>query len=252
MYIRKYFTGTSTNATKTTTFGANTTSVTVYSDKSNVIGRAVEYILKKAGLTNAYYDSNKFLIYPDRNHGFCFGFYMSAAERMTKIVPSMNFTTNFSTNSSSGANYQPFSGLNYRFYVSLLGDVKTGFNILIGNYTTPDATNSGLVLARIKDISNGNDMWGCQNLSSMYIRDLEGNSITTSTHSFARHFSGSDDDCGYINITNTTGRFYAPDIFTKVNSGSGGPLMFKTLKNEDGEEELFYTPQVGFFIKVYS
>ncbi len=148
MYYRKYFAGTieSNSVYKNIQNIATNRSTNYYYNQTDVLCAAIKSTLEEAGIACAYnpeasilnIDGVSIQIYVFNQNGYI-GYY---ANGITLYENSLN-----------GAN--PFSGLNYKFYVMLKGDVDSVLNIYVGKFSDPACELYGISVGKGTDLKDG-------------------------------------------------------------------------------------------------
>lgn len=159
MYFRKYFAGNTIGALdeKQTgvTFGAASTTYTVYKNQTKVLGNAIAETLRTAGM-NAVYDEENFILYPDENEGFGIGIIKAALATHTFVFWGSDADSNSTATTTSGTSYQPFDTMGdaYKFYVTVIGDPQSLLKVHIGTYSSVTSISYGFAIGVGKDIRN--------------------------------------------------------------------------------------------------
>ena len=146
MYYRKYFAGSVENAnlTRNTVDISNNSSRTEYYVQSDVVCRAIKETLEDAGITCTYTSENSVLVidgltvqvlryssylYYNAN-GICIGYLGSAI----------------------------FSGNNYKFYITLKGDIDSVLYICVGYYSAPSSELGAFAIGKGKDFKDNSQI----------------------------------------------------------------------------------------------
>lgn len=159
MYFRKYFEGNTVGVLDErqtgVTFGAASTTYTVYKNQSRILGNAIAETLKAAGMA-AVYDEENFILYPDKDEKFGIGIIKTAVATHTFVFFGSDAVSNSSTATSSGTSYQPFdtNGDTYKFYITVVGDPQSLLRVHIGTYSSVTSTSYGFAIGVGKDIRN--------------------------------------------------------------------------------------------------
>lgn len=150
MYYRKYFAGTLENATGTKSIKkiSNNTNITVYSSQSHVLCSAIQSTLHDAGITCTYSQED----------------YRLTIDGVTIQIYQLK----------NGSNYCPYlsihgleinflnttwiSNVDYRFYITLKGNIDGLLKIIIGSYTAPGSEYYGVVLGKGMDLKDGTEI----------------------------------------------------------------------------------------------
>lgn len=176
MYYRRYFAGTIASNTqyrsaKVISTGGNTQN---YYNQTDVLLSAIKQTLEDVGIQCEYGDSDGILVID--------------GVTVQLIAYSSNSYLNINANGiqcgllNSGS-YLPFSGLNYKFYVTLKGNVDGILQIFIGTYNTPQYETYGFIIGKGTDLRDSTEIrvvcaGVISTLSSFYIlkndRILEG------------------------------------------------------------------------------
>jgi hypothetical protein len=257
MYYRKYFEGTvpSTETTKSVKFGGGTSTYTAYVNRSIVLGKAVEETLKAVGL-NAYYDTEDFILYLNKLDKTGVGLISNNVGNPYYYVYDDAVSAAFSSISNSNSGYLPFSGINYKFYVSLIGEPTTLFSVAIGGYSYPATTAFG-------GITFG---YGLNKKTEKEIFLYGGSFFSGTTPNFRlKNTDGTRDEYnsivvnitfqtlqlnGYINgvvlkeIFDTTGMYTINDCYMGCKTLSAGTTSFYSINGVE-----YYCPNAYFIIK---
>ncbi len=189
MYFRKYFAGNTIGALdeKQTgvTFGAASTTYTVYKNQTKILGSAIAETLRAAGM-KAVYDQENFILYPDEEEGFGIGIIKTALATHTFVIYGSDAASNATSVTTSGTSYQPFdtSGNAYKFYVTVIGDPQSLLRVHIGVYSGVTSAAYGFAIGVGKDIRNNRK-----------VRFVVGNP-TYATVAFLARYA---DDCSLVN-----------------------------------------------------
>lgn len=157
MYYRKYFKGavSASNTTKSIPKRYGTTSkATAYANQTIVLNNAIKETLQDCGI-NVNFDEDDFQLWVE---GLPLSIYFTSATAYSIFSPFND--TAFSI--ANGANYIPFSGVNYEFYITVKGEPKNLFDVYIGFYSTPGTMNTsyGFSICKAKGIKENVELVG--------------------------------------------------------------------------------------------
>lgn len=157
MYYRKYFAGSVEDAklTRTVVDIATKGNRTEYYVIDDVVCKAIKETLEDAGVSCAYASENSVLQIDGLTVQFLC--YSSA----THIYYNVN-GANIGNQTSN-----PFSGNNYKFYVTLKGDIDSVLNIAIGTYSSPTSESYGISIGKGKDLKDGLQIRATSNISNL-------------------------------------------------------------------------------------
>lgn len=255
MYYRRYFEGAvSGNTTKDVTFGGYTTVTTAVVEKSFVIGKAIEETLKDAGM-DAYYDTDKFILYFNRKEAGL-GLYYN-----TNNYTSFLFFCEESKDQTNGYipnNSTSFSGSNYKFYITLLGEPTSLCSVAIGSWNSPTSMTYGFTLGHGENkktkekllLFYGQTFYGVSNLVSFSPKKINGYQDTYTRNATYLSFQTAQ-LTGFTNgvvlkeVFDTTGMYTINNCYmgckTIPASATGG---FYSINGEE-----YYSPNQYFIIK---
>lgn len=173
MYYRKYFAGSVENVslTRTTVDISSNTNRTEYYVVDDVICRAIKETLEDSGIACTYTSDNSTLVID--------GLTVQILRYANSLYYNMNGLVPLIINATSLTTY-PFSGNNYKFYVTIKGDSDSVLNISVGSYNAPNA-EYGLSIGKGKDLKDDqeiravNSLTNSMNNSLFYI--IKGNQI---------------------------------------------------------------------------
>lgn len=160
MYYRKYFAGTMESYTTYESILniAVNRNFNRYVYQTEVLCEAIKSTLEGAGITCTYNPETNIFnigglsvqIYVYNQNGNI-GFYA-------------NGMTIYENNSSA----IPFSGLNYKFYVTLRGDVDSVLDICIGAFSDPKTEQYGISVGKGTDLKDGSQIYLMGSLANAY------------------------------------------------------------------------------------
>ncbi len=146
MYYRKYFAGSVENAnlTRSTVWISNNVSRTEYYVQSDVVCRAIKETLEDMGITCTYASENSVLVID----GF--------AVQVLRYSSYLYYNANGIDIGYLGNT--PFSGNNYKFYITLKGDIDSVLYICIGYYSAPSSELGGFMIGKGKDLKDNSQI----------------------------------------------------------------------------------------------
>lgn len=149
MYYRKYFEGMIDAAGnfRQVTINGTTAKVSNYAKQTDIINEAVKETLLAAGIA-CEYDSETCTL---RINGFPLQI-ISVNQQAYFNIYRYGAASAFELNNSSS--FARFSGVNYKFYVTIKGDPQSILSVSIGTYATPNMETLGFRLAGIVDQRN--------------------------------------------------------------------------------------------------
>lgn len=146
MYYRKYFAGSVENAnlTRSTVWIANNLSYTEYYVQSDIVCRAIKETLEDMGITCTYTSENSVLV----------------IDGLTVQVLRYSSYLYYNANGIDIGNLSntPFSGNNYKFYITLKGDIDSVLYIGIGYYSVPSNELGGFMIGKGKDLKDNSQI----------------------------------------------------------------------------------------------
>lgn len=147
MYFRKYFEGTipTNNSYSNIYIDGTSTAIKTYINQTNIINNAIVETLLAAGLVGTYGGAAEKCIL--RIAGFPVQFLAVSNVGNPYLYKRGDRGAVLTTGTGAGM----FSGTSYKFYVSLLGDPKGMLAIYLGNFSSPAALVTGIILAKITD-----------------------------------------------------------------------------------------------------
>lgn len=140
MYYRKYFAGSVENAslTRNTVWISDNVSRTEYYVQSDVVCMAIKETLEDMGITCTYTSENSVLVID--------GLTMQVLRYSSYLYYNANgIDIGYVGNT-------PFSGNNYKFYITLKGDIDSVLYIGIGYYSNPTNELGGFMIGKGKDL----------------------------------------------------------------------------------------------------
>lgn len=146
MYYRKYFAGSVENAnlTRSTVWIENNTNKTEYYVQSDVVCRAIKDTLEDMGITCTYTSENSVLVID--------GLTVQILRYSSYLYCNANgICIGYLGNS-------PFSGNNYKFYITLKGDIDSVLYICIGYYSNPTNELGGFMIGKGKDLKDNSQI----------------------------------------------------------------------------------------------
>lgn len=151
MYYRRYFAGTIASNTqcrsaKVISTGGNTQN---YYNQTDVLLSAIKQTLEDMGIQCEYGNSDGILVID----GCTVQLLVSSSNSYILININGLQCANL-TNSS----YLPFSGLNYKFYVTLKGDIDGILKICIGAYSSPQYEQIGFAIGKGTDLRDNTEI----------------------------------------------------------------------------------------------
>lgn len=257
MYYRKYFEGAvpSTETTKNVKFGGGASTYTAYVNRSIVLGKAVEETLKAVGL-NAYYDTEAFILYLNKSDKTGVGLIGTNAGNPYYYVYDDTASMLLSTINTSTTGYYPFSGMNYKFYVSLIGEPTTLFSVAIGGYSYPTTTAFGGITFGIglnkkteKEIFLYGGSFFMGSTPTFRVKNIDGTRDEYNAVNIAIGFQTIQLN-GYTNgvilkeIFDTTGMYTIKDCYMGCKTLSAGTTSFYSINGIE-----YYCPNAYFIIK---
>lgn len=191
MYYRRYFEGTvaSTSVTEARKIGYAASNTTVYKNQTDVVGNALAQVLRDIGFTAAVWEPVKCIAWFDSDKKTGLGIYFSSSSAF-RLLYSCNDTTGYKMASISTSAQNPFSGTNYKFYLTVKGEPTKGFEIYLGSYSNPVLES---------------DHWGC-----LFAKDeISGHDVNIQSVSYSSTFSGVSviDMADGTEVTTTEGNF---------------------------------------------
>lgn len=163
MYFRKYFEGTEPYYNSYQNIYINGTSTTkkVYTYQTHIINEAIKETLLAAGIECDYGGIEDKCIL--RIGGFPVQLLVASNVGNIALYRNGNANPVF----TAGTSYGTFSGANYKFYVSLLGDPKSILVITLGYYSNPtNLLYTGIMIAKIIDLRDGSKKIGVASAGS--------------------------------------------------------------------------------------
>lgn len=147
MYYRKYFAGTveNVNLTRTTADISGVGNRTEFYIMDDVICRAIKETLEDVGISCEYASENSIL----QIEGL--------SVQILRYSNSLYCSANGVVIGNIGS-YSPFSGNNYKFYVTLKGDIDSVLIIAIGYYGAPANDSYGFVIGKGKDLRDSSQV----------------------------------------------------------------------------------------------
>lgn len=254
MYYRRYFEGTASGSTtRGVTFGGSTYVYNVAVERTLAIGRAVAETLKDAGM-DSYYDEDNFMLYLKRGEAGI-GLLTLTSLYTCWIFNSDNSTSRVEYNVTS--TNSPFSGLNYKFYVTLLGEPTSLFFLGIGSWANPSYAFWGPTFGFGKNKKTGEKLqffgqgnFGSSGFSTFYIRKTDGNEDQYSNAAKQIGF-GTVQLQGFNNgvilkeVFDTTGMYTINNCYMGCKTISyGSTYGFYSINGEE-----YYSPNQYFIIK---
>lgn len=167
MYYRRYFAGTISSNTQYRTTKAISTGANTYNyyNQTDVLLSAIKQTLEDVGILCEYGDSDGILVID--------------GSTVQMLVYNSNSAIVINVNGQQCANqtstgYLPFSGLNYKFYITLKGDIDGILKICIGFYSNPQQESMGFVLGKGTDLRDNTEIravlgGSISNISSLYV-----------------------------------------------------------------------------------
>lgn len=176
MYFRKYFEGTEPYYNSNQNIYINGTSTTkrVYTYQTHIINEAITETLLAAGIECEYGGIEDKCIL--RIGGFPVQILVASNVGNVALYRNGNINPVF----TAGTSYGTFSGANYKFYVSLLGDPKSILSINIGSFSSPaNLSYTPIMIAKIIDLRDGSKKIGVGSTgsSAMYLYYESGESL---------------------------------------------------------------------------
>lgn len=166
MYFRKYFEGSlPSNASGSVTINGTTTKKTVYTTQTQVINNAIKETLQEAGIECGYTGADTGYVLT------VLGAQIQLLSLSSNGCISLYRKGNASEMFTAASSAATFSGLNYKFFVSLLGDPKGILVIYLGNYSSPAALGYGVSIFQLTDLRDGSRKIGVSTYSpsSVYV-----------------------------------------------------------------------------------
>lgn len=147
MYYRKYFAGSAEDSmlTRKLVVISNSSTASEYYVRSDVICRAIQETLEDVGISCIYDNQNSTIMIED------------LTIQISTYNNSANVLYNINGLSVGTQTKHPFNGSNhnYKFYVTLKGDIDAILNISIGSYSTPQDETNGISIGKGKDMKDG-------------------------------------------------------------------------------------------------
>lgn len=161
MYFRKYFAGNieSNSVTSTIKSISNNANITTYINQTKVLCNAIFETLLEAGISCQYNEENYTVIVDGLPVQFLVTVSSGIAYCHVKGVTGFYFTGN-------GASVVPFNGLNYRFYITLKGDIDSFLKIFIGTYNSPSVESYGIAIGKGIDLRDEVEIRVINNVSA--------------------------------------------------------------------------------------
>lgn len=164
MYYRKYFSGTISSNTdyRATLSIANNANQNNYYNQTAVICQAIKSTLEDVGIL-CEYDAETHI------------FQIEGISLQVLCTTNAGYIAYSANGKSIGSqSYSPFSGTNYKFYVTLKGDKDGMLQVFIGQYSNPAAETYGFVMGKGIDLRDGQNIrvvfgGGISGIGSVYI-----------------------------------------------------------------------------------
>lgn len=155
MFYRKYFNGTiaSSSTTKVVPYCYGITNTkTIYVNQTDVLLDAMKDVLETCGC-EVVIDKTNYLIWIN---GLPLSLTFTSSQVMSCYFP---FASSYLF-SASGTSYEPFSGTDYKFYITVKGDPDGILDVYIGSYSSPATTNTSysFSIGKGKDVRNNQDV----------------------------------------------------------------------------------------------
>ena len=166
MYYRRYFAGTiASNTVYKTITGVGGGTIYNYYNQTNVLLSAIKQTLEDVGIQCECREAEAILVIDGVTVQV--GCYQSAGGIKISI-------TGKSITDYNGAGYIPFSNTNYRFYVTLKGDIDGILQIYIGAYGAPQQEANGIEIGKGVDLRDGMEIrmvnaGGVTNISNFFV-----------------------------------------------------------------------------------
>lgn len=148
MYYRKYFSGTISSNTdyRATLSIANNVNQNNYYNQTAVICLAIKSTLEDVGIL-CEYDAETHVLQ------------IEGISLQILCTTSAGYIAYSANGISIGSqSYSPFSGTNYKFYVTLKGDKDGILQVFIGQYSNPTVENYGFAIGKGIDLRDGQDI----------------------------------------------------------------------------------------------